>query len=390
MHPKLVDMHLNRSGNRPLAIVDEWKPSKNNIVGRALFYVKILPITHRWESLSLDYGECGESMMRAFISELDEECLPNLRTLKMVFPTMDVLGREDEEEEPDDRNLHVYNSWISPSLQELIVENTIPRVDGKYQFQLTSCTIEIGLFSWCQPDDALYTLMSFLNAQPSLEEFKLNTVSFPEDTDYPGWKRVTLPALKKIALNIHYEVWDYNNDDGALDDQTNFFAPRILSHLVTPALEYLSADFILSLDTADTFEFSDVFPEFNAYTHLDTLKLWIFQTEDFDVQLSPFLEIFRRMPSLKHLYLMIPESEVLGAVPSSSNDALVRSPPLRTLHLDECRNLSEDSLSKVIEFLSRGDSWSEFEELKVTKCPQLRECSTAFSKWLEPSKVKIE
>jgi hypothetical protein len=135
-----------------------------------------------------------------------------------------------------------------------------------------------------------------------------------------------------------------------------------------------------------TFHLDNIFPKFNAYERLERLELMIHYTRRFKHHISPFSVIFTRMPNLKHLYLKIHDSIVSCA----SLGDVIRPPPLRTLHLEDCPYFAQDSLCAVIEFLSRSDSWGKFENLWVTNCALLGNCQDAVSKWLEPDKVKVD
>jgi hypothetical protein len=312
-----------------------------------------------------------------------------LRKLMMGFPDSYFFGREEEERE--DVDLHVYLSWDAPSLKDFQIANFIPRAFD--HVMLKSCTIELGSFGWCRPLDPLDTLMTFLNSQFLLHEFYLTVISFPSETNYPEAQPVLLPNLKRLVLQIHWGMWDTYQPQGAgdyIEDQTNFVVPKMLCCFIVPSLEYLYVDFILTPEIARTFRFRQLFALFNWFTTLETLKMVIHHTRNFRHQLVPFLFIFSKMPNLKHLYLEIHDSDVSGSVPSSGYEDFVAPPPLRTIHLANCRYFSEDTLCAVIRFLSQGESWAEFKELRVTNCALLGNCADALSRWLEPDKVTIE
>ena len=308
--------------------------------------------------------------------------LPNLCRLNLQFPDQsDNLNVEDVNE-----IAHVYRSWVAPSLREASLYDTVPRyIHG---FQLKKLVIDIGLYGWIQTNDPLATLMSCLASQPMLEDLTFAMLSFPLETEHPKDHCVNLPLLRSLCLKANYGLPDEDEDSDKDDFGISFAVPAILARLITPVLERLRVDFILTLESQFESDVNMIFPSGRDYTTLRHLSLAIHATnlvsQEIDFTLSPFSRIFERMPNLEELCLEIPNIQVQGIDYGYGGPI----PPLRSLKFFCCFELDVKVLRSILRVFRGSPNWGEL-KLKIESCPELQGCTDALTDLLPPERIQI-
>jgi hypothetical protein len=315
------------------------------------FVSKVLPHCHRWESFKLDTF-CGDQYRPALaqITNLLKDLnLPRLQNASFIHPI--------EYEEGDEEIIHFYTSWNAPRLQSIYCGDMFPKANST--FRLKTVIIEVMRpgpgqgFEWTPQ-----LLGEYLSEQPFVETLELGLTKDEafDLSDFP-LETFKIPTLRNLLFT------DIQSAHASLETVS-----LILKCLETPALETLEIH--ISDEQLTTEDIYELFLG-GEYSKLKSLLLHVGDINHNDAfKFEPLEVIFSQMRTLQHLKLESPDFRIGISAPNRNNPEAV-APPLRTVHLNDCKGVTGYGVMDLLKWIRDGKHWKDFKQMHVSRYPHV-------------------